>query len=274
MYDQNEKAGNRGDVVKHPALMAALGTVLDGSSVEREFLFADLFAGFSHYSLTPSSGEWEEGIGKLGQIDPRPTFDQAFLQNWFDWYVRRRPSLQYGTYPGSSVVALDVAQSLERTLRVAAWDTAPSAVADLMNTLGQGQHSVRTRPADPGDYDVQDANFLFIDPPRQNDWSKVKRFLRKNSRNVLVWLPLHVKDKTATIGAPADKARDWALQRGYSVTRVRWDHHSTHTQVLVGCQLIYSFNGNQDAVNALQAAVSEVGNPSLWAPSWTIEHRL
>ena len=273
-YDHNTKAGNRGDVVKHTALMAALGAVLEAWE-GREFLFADTFAGYAHSPLQPGL-EWESGIGKIRQVASR-TFRQPSLQRWFDWYVAPRPWPHFGTYPGSSVIALDVAESLGKDLRVAAWETSASCVASLMKALGIRKHMVRTRPAKPAEEDVQRACFLFIDPPNQTEhWKRgtriVQTFLPLAVPNVLVWLPLHCRGVSGNppplskggINAQGD------APAGYGATQVRWDHQRVAAQPIVGCQLIHRFQ-LPAAGRSLREAVDEVSGLT-WTPAWTVTH--
>lgn len=184
--------------------------------------------------------------------------------------------LVYGTYPGSSVIALDVAEHLGRKLRAAAWDISADPIASLMNALGAEKHSVRTRPAMPGEEDVTRANFLFIDPPKMELWSTVKAFLDLDVPNVLVWLPLHPSGTPAGNGPPplsraAEDARKDASAFGYSATLARWDHKKGAAQALVGCQLIYRFELS-DATMALREAVEEVATRPRWTPRWTVKH--
>lgn len=59
-YDHATKAGNQGDVVKHPALVATLRGLL--AEQDGMFRYADTFAGRWDYDLSRSYG-WRQGIG-------------------------------------------------------------------------------------------------------------------------------------------------------------------------------------------------------------------
>lgn len=268
-YDHNKKAGNRGDVVKHPALLAALWDVFSSWPKSQEFTFADTYAGYAHNPLAPG-GEWGEGIdairGLLGAVLRQPG-----AQSWLNWYVATpRPSLCYGTYPGSSVMALDLAENLGIDLRVRAWDLADGPIASLKNTLG-AKHAVHQASAEPSG--VSDAHFLFIDPPSLEEWLRRGRSaLASTVPNVLAWLPLTTNGKGfngGAISARSDDARKDAVARGFGVSRVQWGSRSDASQSPIGCQLVYRFVGAMTA-EALRAAVDEVC--ALWKPRWRARH--
>ena len=61
-YDHQTKAGNEGDVVKHPALIAALNGLL--TEHEGLFRYADAFAGRWEYALR-EGGAWTSGIERF-----------------------------------------------------------------------------------------------------------------------------------------------------------------------------------------------------------------
>jgi hypothetical protein len=262
-YDHSVKAGNRGDVVKHAALIAGLASTLEEWDGE-EFLFADTFAGYAHSYLRPGL-EWEEGVGELRKFhltQKRPVLRSPFVKQWFDWYVAPRPQLGFGIYPGSTVIALDVGASLGTRVRVAAWDISPSCVASLMNTLGTERHAIHAHEAQPQEEDVRTAQFLFVDPPKQTwFWPRVRnRFLPLGIPNVLVWLPLKGRTTPPATNPPA----------GFSSTVVRWGSEKRSTQAPpIGCQLIYRFH-RPAACQGLRKAVHEVA--SLWIPNWRVKH--
>ncbi len=63
-YDHHKKAGNQGDIVKHPALMAAVDAILDSRS-QPVFRYVDTFAGYAWNPLVKGH-EWPSGLGKIG----------------------------------------------------------------------------------------------------------------------------------------------------------------------------------------------------------------
>lgn len=156
-YDHNTKAGNRGDVAKHVALIAALGEILK-SWPQQNFRYADTFAGYAYNPLGPKSATdgWATGIGALADRQRVGQPKAPSLEAWLRRYVWSRQSPQYGVYPGSTVIALDVAAEMNRhdEIQVAAWDLSPGAVASLMTTLGTKRHTVHTREATHYDADV------------------------------------------------------------------------------------------------------------------------
>jgi 23S rRNA A2030 N6-methylase RlmJ len=218
-YDHRKNSGNRGDVVKHPALMAALGTLLATRDAAEDFVLADTFAGFAYY---PQGEGWRQGVGRLRtRVHGPTTLSSPYLAEWFAWYVlAQRPggSGPNLSYPGSTVIALDLAEHIGRKLRVAAWDTFGPAFVSLKAMLGgrDGDHSVFQHEARVDDPDITAAGFLFIDPPRQKDWTTVRRFLVLPCPNVLVWLPLSPGGGPSGESGNAREARDWARRASIS----------------------------------------------------------
>jgi hypothetical protein len=66
-YDHHKKAGNEGDICKHPALIAAVDLTL-ASGAGTPFRYADLYAGYAKNPLTVGH-EWRNGIGGIAGVD-------------------------------------------------------------------------------------------------------------------------------------------------------------------------------------------------------------
>jgi hypothetical protein len=77
-YDHHREAGNQGDIVEHPALVAALDVVLSQEALERfkrrgHFIIWTFFAGHAWHPLLDESNvhgpserlRWPDGIGGL-----------------------------------------------------------------------------------------------------------------------------------------------------------------------------------------------------------------
>src|SRR5947208_1020983 len=118
--DRNTKAGNAGDVVKHPALVAALATVLQEHAPDRVVRYADAFAGFAPYTLPPRGG-WCDGIRLLNlrEIGAGPA--SRFVHRWASLFSS--PPTAGDRYPGSTAIALETAAGLHREVLISAWDT-------------------------------------------------------------------------------------------------------------------------------------------------------
>lgn len=261
-YDHNAKAGNRGDVAKHVALIAALRAVLVRGETG-DFVFADLYAGWGQYVLAPG-GEWVTGIGVMRGL-AKATRLTPSVRAYLDWYVAPRPQLVYGTYPGSTSIALDVAASEGASIHVAAWDTSPDAKRSLERTLGAG-HVICGRAAQPTDRAVLGANFLFIDPPNRSEWKNIAQFLDLGPFHVLIWLPLHTDGKGG-LAKNSAVAMGQAAPLGYSNRRLIWGPLTSANRRPVGCELIYRFRGLNRAEGELRAAVDAVAT----ALGWRIE---
>jgi 23S rRNA A2030 N6-methylase RlmJ len=96
-YDHNVKAGNEGDICKHPALIAALDkTITDSVTPMR---YADVFAGYATNPLN-AAGEWKQGIEVVAR--EHLLTGNAHVSMWAEAAnLRTRPHAG-GTYPGSA----------------------------------------------------------------------------------------------------------------------------------------------------------------------------
>ena len=146
-YDHAEKCGNEGDVVKHVGLLAALDAVL-GSWPGGSFRYADTFAGYAQTVLGDGgSCAWQHGAGLLvGEADLAANPHTALWQRWY----LGRPQVRGGAYPGSALLAADVARHREVPIRLALWDVSEPAVASLRATWGD-RAFVFHRPAVAGE---------------------------------------------------------------------------------------------------------------------------
>lgn len=278
LYDHQTKAGNQGDVVKHVALLAALDRTL-AHHEGIHFRFADTFAGYAQSRLL-KGGEWTSGIGALAVPDKSNKLaSNAHTALWRDWYFGRRPQLLGSDYPGSSLIASDICCRHKKRAVMSLWDISPPAVADLMETYAGLGHSVITEPARHTAEAVQQADFLFIDPPglrspshpEYPSWNSIREFLanRPKNQSLLLWLPVKAVTSRKLDGElkpikppgeddPSWSARDDAVALGCGAMRVRW---STGGRT-IGCHLIHFLA--DDAAIALRASVEHVVGVAGW----------
>lgn len=267
IYDHHEKAGNQGDVVKHVALLAALDTILSDNFERDEFRFADTFSGYA-YSPLIQGNEWDDGIGdvfsKGKQLEQNP-----HTKLWYEWYLQGRPQLLGGVYPGSSLIANDVCRLHGKHPLLSLWDVSPPVVANLMETYHDQGHRLYTRPAQPKERCVRNADFLFVDPPGASmlrrkgypHWPKLTEFFDDDNKQIAVWLPVIFRKKKDKYIEDTKPQRDDVLGRGFCVTVVRW---KTGIRT-VGCQLFYRLPAK--AEDALKAAVEHVVETASWKNS-------
>jgi len=270
-YDHHEKAGNRGDVVKHVALLAALDTFLQHFQRD-SFEYADTFAGYA-YSPLIKGNEWKDGIGtvfgKGGELKENP-----HTKLWYEWYLQGRPQLIGGVYPGSSLIANDVCRLHKKQPSLALWDVSPEVIANLMQTYSPSGHRIYCRPATLASRAVQSSDFLFIDPPglktgrnrKYPSWESLRPFLKcREGQIVLMWLP--VKAVTRRNGVPIQPpeedqasitAGNEAVKCGCQTLHARWaDGGRT-----IGCLLIT--NATKCMWAAVEAAVKHVVKVANW----------
>lgn len=273
-YDHNQKAGNQGDVVKHVALIAALDPLLANWDRSKEFQYADTFAGYA-FSTLIHGNDWKDGVGKLlakndeerlaltlSQLEANP-----HTKIWYEWYLKGRPQLLGGVYPGSSLVAHDLCVQHRTSLHMSLWDIAPSAIAHLLTVYKGGEHEIYPRPVVFNEPAITNSDFVFIDPPYASMkrklntplWSDLLRFPQPCHSNFMIWMPVgfHVADKQRV--EHTAEQRKSALDSGLSATVVRW-REGIHT---VGCQLFYRLSGESKA--SLRAAVDQIVLAMNWA---------
>lgn len=257
-YDHHVKAGNEGDIVKHPALIAVLDVVLSQKKelltgrpgVTDQFHYLDMFAGHAWHPLIDENTipgiqkglEWKNGIGVL--FKNAESWPDARLnmhvQCWRDWYLPKRPSLVGGWYPGSSLIAADMCRKHRRPIRMTLFDTSDQVREDLTRFFQPAQPSeqftkndwcVIGRSLNPTAINqtvIQEPDFVFIDPPRLEEWETVRDHVlqprQKQHRPTLVWLPIAGNDR-AFDGEPQRELKE-AADLGYDWHVVRWEQHS------------------------------------------------
>ena len=156
MYDHGTKAGNEGDVVKHPALIAAADALM--AECSGMFEYADTFAGYAFNPLR-SDGEWRRGIGVLGQSNR--TSHNSAVSFWRELWTCRA-GLRGSVYPGSSVFILKLCLSKGRSFHARLWDISPPVVAQLMNAFNTDEAEIHPRPAEVCDFSAVKPNLLWV----------------------------------------------------------------------------------------------------------------
>lgn len=275
-YDHHKKAGNQGDVLKHVALAAILDSLLADHATP-EFRYADTFAGYA-YSPIVQGNEWEKGVGLL-LPKGHELSQNRHTDLWYSWYLKGRPQLLGGVYPGSSLIATDMCYLHRKSPNLALWDVSSTVVANLMETYQGQDHRIYCRPAGPNAGAIRAADLLFIDPPGLRtqrepsypEWNKLLRFMkqRRNGQSVMIWLPVKavttrtVDGKRVSISPPGEdqasiRARADAQRLGFQTMRVRW---STAGRT-IGCLLMC--HAPDSAWSALEAAVRRIVDVLDW----------
>ena len=250
-YDHQTKAGNEGDVVKHPALIAAH----DGLLAEHDGLFryADAFAGRWEYALR-EGGAWTCGIERFASRWPGGNPD---VELW-----RRQWTAAEGlSYPGSTQLAQRILSG-RGAYEIRAFEVVEAYAAGLRQKLGNA--GVFARSALPKDWTRWRPDLLFIDPPglrsnRKPDYPTLGSLLRlaQGIENVLMWLPMageRGSSETAVPLAPTTrKIMDECARRGFQVLAVRWFGEGP----MPGCFLVFHFESPKVA-RRVTAAVEDV----------------
>lgn len=267
-YDHNEKAGNQGDLIKHIALLAAVDTILAANKYKK-FRYCDTFAGYACSQLIHGNG-WKDGIGKLfnttsprNQMVIRKGFPaNKHVQLFRDLYLIGRLSFVGSMYPGSSLVIHDLCLRHNVIPEFSLWDISPYAIASLMITYKEMGHSINPRPALHNESSIEEADFLFIDPPKapitRSDglcWGDIIQFLKPQHKNVMFWLPIDFrKSKGVMIENTEDQRKDASIRK-LDTLQVRWKKGAEDIKT-VGCQLFYRL---EDSAKAnLETAVQDI----------------
>jgi 23S rRNA A2030 N6-methylase RlmJ len=256
IYDHNRKAGNEGDICKHPALIAALDESVAHTN-HNPFKYADIFAGYAKNPLRKGC-EWRQGIRLVA--GPHLLSGNSHVAFWAECAGLSEPPTVGGTYPGSAWFAREVCHRRGRPIELWLWETAPAPLNDLTTTFPEAQ--VFSTAADPHDSAIHNADFVFIDPPDKRHWAEISELVRclGPERPVLVWLPLGA-DTTETPpveDSVSRRCRDEALTLGMHVSTIRWAKGGR----TIGCQLLYRLNVN--APCALRKAIEEIIHLAKW----------
>jgi 23S rRNA A2030 N6-methylase RlmJ len=233
-YDHATKAGNQGDVIKHPTLVAALrGLVAEHHGV---FRYADTFAGRWDSDLSWSRS-WRQGIG-------------AFANRWnggnpdIDLWRSQWAPMSSGRYPGSTRLATELLAA-HGSYEIRAFEIVQEYAADLRDHLGS--NAVLTRPATARDWDVWMPDLLFIDPPGLHaenipTYPSPSELLQTalGVKNVLIWLPMMTDltrgDPVLPLNATTRAAWAECLKYGYQVIAARWQDGGPMSGCLLACR--------------------------------------
>lgn len=255
-YDHNNKAGNAGDIFKHTALIAALNAM---PNTGRSVRFVDLFAG---YAVNPilSGNQWQQGIGRIHRECNRT--DNEAISCYRDWYLSR-PSLVGSVYPGSSLIAQDVITARGQQVALTLYDISAAPIDNLRCVYDGCGHDIHHRAAEIGDTGINNADFLFIDPPglksdNQPDYPTLDELLafteQAPAAASFFWLPI---SKTNN----AEPEMTTLSARGFSVSAVVWGEHYA-TGSTIGCVIAY--RTSEEGVQQVRDTLGEMFRLTGW----------
>ena len=254
-YDHQTKAGNAGDVIKHPALIAALKGLL--AEHQGPFRYGDAFAGRPAYELR-EDGAWPSGIAQLAARWAGGNRDVGLWR-------RQWTAASGALYPGSTRLAQRVLAGRGND-EIRAFEIVDACADELRGELGE--EAVFTRSATPADWVDWRPDLLFIDPPglrseRRPDDPTLESLLRlaapgaEHVRNVLLWLPMVGEGRSSGIARPLDagasRTRDVCVQSGFGVLAVRWHEDGP----MPGCLLVFRFQSPK-VLRRVTAAVETI----------------
>jgi 23S rRNA A2030 N6-methylase RlmJ len=250
-YDHQTKAGNEGDVVKHPALIAALNGLL--AEHEGLFRYADAFAGRWEYALR-EGGAWTSGIERFASCWAGGNPD---VELWRRQWTHATSTL----YPGSTQLAQRMlADRVDFEIR--AFEIVEAYADSLRQKLDET--AVFTRSATPADWSEWRPDLLFVDPPglhsnRKPDYPTLCSLLQlaRGIENVLMWLPMAGgRGSSESTVSPALSTRniaDECARRDFRALAVRWCDDGS----MPGCLLVFRF-ASPKIIRRVSAAVADV----------------
>lgn len=249
-YDHNEKAGNEGDICKHPALIAALDETIP--CAHSPFRYADVFAGYATNPLSAGS-EWRRGIGLVAGEDLLTGNPHIAL--WAQWAGLATKPAVGGMYPGSAWFAREICKVREKAVELSLWDTGERPFDSLKACFPENGR-IFNAAVRPGQTELKDADFVFIDPPNNSHWAKITKILQQLplTCSAMVWLPVFgaLTSKQLAEDRGSGRIREEALQLGFDVSKIVW----TRGVRMIGCQLLYRVN--PQARIALRKAVDGI----------------
>jgi len=250
-YDHQTKAGNEGDVVKHPALTAALNGLL--AEHDGLFRYCDAFAGRWEYELR-NGGAWTSGIERFAAGWAGDNQDVALWRRQWTAAAGR-------SYPGSTQLA-QRSLSDRGNYEIQAFEIVEAYASDLRQQIGQT--AVLSRSATATDWSDWPPDLLFVDPPglrspRRPGYPTLESLLRLEHgiENVLMWLPLAGEAGSCGTTLPSAGTNPQTiygcLQQGFQVLTVRW----SKDEPTPGCLLVFRFPSPKVS-RRVTAAVAEV----------------
>jgi 23S rRNA A2030 N6-methylase RlmJ len=256
-YDHQTKAGNNGDVVKHPALVATLNGLL--AEHQGVFRYADTFAGRWENDLGKSDA-WRKGIGQ-------------FAERWdggnpdIEFWRAQWTSDPSGFYPGSTKLAKEIL-SQRGSCEIRAFEIEKDYAEGLRRELGN--EAVFKQSASASDWERWTPDLLFIDPPglkseEDADSPSPESLLQsaEGANIVLMWLPMIAgTNKGCDLGSinnTVDELRA-AFGEGFQLLAVCWDNGGP----MPGCFIAHRFRSSKVAQrvdNAVLDVVKTMGTP-------------
>jgi len=265
-FNPADKAGNRGDVVKHAVLVAILDELYAALPPAGGLSFYDAFSAGGQYQLQNSNkAEWKQGVNLLAltkKSAPGGSIDRV------DRYLTESCSLSPpnagDTYRGSSVIAAGLARNANRSVSIHAWDTDANCINQLKGVFqqnGQSQVLSAVHGKMPSG-NAAGADLLFIDPPKRQGWEGTLKTLvpqGKEPNALMVWLPVAGNSQLASAVPQGVTGPLWQIV-------VLWDLNSKN-QKQVGCELLLSLPPTawSAANDAVAQVVARMGKP------WRVE---
>ena len=220
-YDHHLKAGNQGDCVKHPPLIAALDAALrDSGKTQKPFHYLDVFAGHAWHPLFEDKEyEWRNGIGQLASAELPEDAPDSVKTWWNLWHVAPEwPTTTPVGYPGSAWIAAHRCSHANMPVKLELYDRSEEVRRDLERAFPPS-HAVQDAsrnicligqsldPTADKEEHVKAADFVFIDPPGWQSkerpeypkWNDIFDHVlkpRAKKHPTLMWMPAGGQERT------------------------------------------------------------------------------
>jgi 23S rRNA A2030 N6-methylase RlmJ len=243
-YDHSHKAGNKGDVWKHFALLS----IIDRLPATGTFRYVDTHAGAPSHELGPG-GEWEDGVGRVLE-KCAALRGQGYIEIASRWAAG-------GRYPSSWRFAVEGAARRFEHFDVYLSDIAPVVATQYADPAALGLPGNVTVHFHLGDgfarlESLDGADLVLLDPsfsPRPDvDWSRLRQAcvsLLERDIRFLAWYPI-VADK---------ESAELVADTGCSASEVVWTPLVPDTgREIRGCGVIAS----RECGDALAARIPQL----------------
>ena len=243
-YNHKVKAGNCGDVFKHPILASAIVKALELNN-SKIFKYNDLFTAYPESELS-ENGEWEKGIGRLKNYNPQ-VFNKH-INKWF-FSINFPNNHNDGNYPGSSSLVYDLLDWENQNFQMHLNDYGKLEYKSLKEKFGKDSKVIITNQK-AQNISLTNSDFSFIDPPniisgKKSTYNPID--FRKHisqveeGKNLFVWFPLmgsppsekggKVKEYSKSCGDVIDISKEEG-----DLIQISWGKPNSHSY---GCGLFF-----------------------------------
>lgn len=254
-YCHADKAGNRGDLIKHLALSSAISKIVPGKS---SFSYMEVHCGQADHTLK-EDGEWHSGIGrfiKLSATNPHTHRDIDYFRHLLG--IETVDSQK--VYHGSSRIVYRLLHDLRvANISMHLCDTDADVCASLTTAFGtdRGIH-IYCEDGYSKAKQLHDLDLVFIDPPDMGQqfpaYIDLIQHCLAHRQPFISWNSLHGNAEKNGMSERCHRVSELARDARIPHIAVRWS--SGWTESMCGCQMLFSHPGGNSVSEACRALAS------------------